>query len=364
MGTTNFTAEIWTYLAIDLAVVFGRFGLRWHETGLSRLCPDDYLMIIAGLLYTAETATAHYVGAYWFGLANSGMTPEQRQALDPTSLEYHLRVEGSKTQLFGWLVYTVLLWTLKTSWLFFYKRLGSGVDDMKLKINIGFVFVGITFLGTFFTILCGCWPIAKHWQINPDPGNFCQPAVSKLQAWTLICTNITTDFYIMTIPVPMIWQARISKTKKAGLGVMLCGGLLTAVFGGLRCGYVLQDSPDGPQLAGEWSCRESFVAVLISNIPVLFPILRQHYKHIRNTTTSFSRSYTEPDPSKSSSVFRMRTISSKNDGKKRFKHPLSLPGDTFYERYSSEEEIVSKAGATTKNTQQQTAGAESVATAS
>lgn len=99
------------------------------------------------------------------------MTPEERAAINPASEEYHLRVEGSKTQLFGWLVYTVLLWTLKTCWLFFYRRLGTGVDNMHIKINVGFAFVAITFFATFFTILCGCWPIHKHWQINPDPGS-------------------------------------------------------------------------------------------------------------------------------------------------------------------------------------------------
>jgi hypothetical protein len=99
------------------------------------------------------------------------MTDAQRATLDPASLEYYLRVKGSQTQLFGWLVYTCLLWTLKTCWLFFYKRLGDGVQQMTLMIRIGFVFTAITFVATFFTILCGCWPIEKHWQINPDPGS-------------------------------------------------------------------------------------------------------------------------------------------------------------------------------------------------
>lgn len=101
------------------------------------------------------------------------MTNEQRASLDPGSDEYYRRVHGSQTQLFGWLVYTVLLWCLKLCWLFFFKRLGDGVDNMTLKINIGFAIVGVTFFGTFFTILCSCWPIYKKWQIYPDPGSEC-----------------------------------------------------------------------------------------------------------------------------------------------------------------------------------------------
>ncbi|KAK4246043.1 hypothetical protein C7999DRAFT_33596 [Corynascus novoguineensis] len=340
-----FIVEAWTYLAVDLVVVATRTIVRWRQMGFRRLAPDDFLMVIAILLYTAETATAHYVGAYWHGLANSGMTDEERAALDPLSEEYHLRVKGSQTQLFGWLVYTVLLWTLKLAWLFFFRRLGDGVGRMSLKINIGFVFVVVTFFGTFFAILFGCYPVEKHWQIYPDPGNFCYPAVSRLQAIVLITTNLATDLYIISIPMPMVWSARISTTKKLGLCVMFCGGLITAVFGGLRCGYVLADTRDGPQLAGEWSCRESFVAVFVTNFPVLFPII---HRAIRANSTRFGGSSSggpsgkdkTPGGTKSSSSgLKLTTISRKNK-KRNFKHPLSLPADTMYTRFGSEEEII------------------------
>lgn len=62
------------------------------------------------------------VGASWHGLANNGMTDEQRRTLDPHSQEYRLRVNGSKTQLVGWSLYTLLLWTLKLCVAIFYHR--------------------------------------------------------------------------------------------------------------------------------------------------------------------------------------------------------------------------------------------------
>ena len=94
---------------------------------------------------------------------------------------------------------------------------------MKIRIRIGVVALAATFLATFFAILFGCYPIEKHWQINPDPGSTCfcqgtlsqrdfetksgvdrcQPAVSKLQVAVLITLNISTDFYLMSIPLPV-----------------------------------------------------------------------------------------------------------------------------------------------------------------
>jgi hypothetical protein len=99
---TAFTVETWTYLGISLLIAFARFGLRWRWLGFRGLNADDHLMIVAGvspslfgrgplipvpdyhdclecvlltncqLLFTAETATAHFVGAYWQGMSNDG----------------------------------------------------------------------------------------------------------------------------------------------------------------------------------------------------------------------------------------------------------------------------------------------------
>lgn len=43
--------------------------------------------------------------------------------LSPSSMEYHLRVGGSKLQLIGWSLYTLLLWILKLCMLGLYTRL-------------------------------------------------------------------------------------------------------------------------------------------------------------------------------------------------------------------------------------------------
>lgn len=66
---------------------------------------------------------AHLVVAYWKGLSNNAMTDEQRHSLNPTSEEWRLRVNGSKTHVVGLLLYTTLLWLLKGCWLVYYARL-------------------------------------------------------------------------------------------------------------------------------------------------------------------------------------------------------------------------------------------------
>ena len=51
----------------------------------------------------------------------------------------------------------------------------DGVNNMVIRIRIGGVLLVITFLTMFLSILFGCTPISKHWQIYPDPGSASSP---------------------------------------------------------------------------------------------------------------------------------------------------------------------------------------------
>lgn len=48
---TNFVAESWTYLAIDLVVIGIRLGWRIRSVGVRKLAADDYLMVVAAVLF-------------------------------------------------------------------------------------------------------------------------------------------------------------------------------------------------------------------------------------------------------------------------------------------------------------------------
>jgi cbb3-type cytochrome oxidase subunit 3 len=119
----KFATEAFTLLAIAIVIIALRTIARWVTAGAKNLKLDDYAMPLAGVVYGLETGAAYIVGAWWKGLANNAMTDEQRRTLDPDSMEFHLRVGGSKTQLIGWSLYTLLLWMLKACMAIFYTRL-------------------------------------------------------------------------------------------------------------------------------------------------------------------------------------------------------------------------------------------------
>lgn len=135
----------------------------------------------------------------------------------------------------------------------------------------------------------------------------------------------------------MLYATKMVPAKKFGLGLMFCGGIFTTVAGLLRCILILTSGVSGPQQAGEWSCRESFLAVFISNIPFIVPVING--MHSRLTTRGSDGKYES---------HTLRTFGSSKKGK-RFNHPLSIPQDTVmdrtvYERYGSNEMIVGPDG--------------------
>ncbi|KAH6609149.1 hypothetical protein Trco_002495 [Trichoderma cornu-damae] len=287
----QFVVEAWTLLAIGISVTILRTVSRIRSAGFRGLGGDDYLAWLAVILYVAETTLAYNVGHAANGLANNGMTDAQRAALSPDDPEYRLRVIGSKIQLAGWSTYSSLLWTLKASLLIFYTRLTEGLTrQYRIRIYVGFAFLAVGYIVVALNLYLSCRPFQKFWQIYPDPGNNCQPAVSNQIIWVYWAFNVTTDLYIISVPVPMLWGSSLKPLKKVGLMILFSGGLFVVVCATLRCVLIVTDSENGAQLAGSWAVRETFVAMVTTNLPMIFPLLKVFFAPILGSILTSMRS--------------------------------------------------------------------------
>ncbi|KAL4963948.1 uncharacterized protein BDV14DRAFT_201430 [Aspergillus stella-maris] len=333
----DFSTEAFTLLALAIVAIAIRVVARWSIAGPRNFQLDDYLMPLAGIVYGLETGAAYCVGAWWMGLANNSMTNEQRKALDPDSHEYALRVGGSKTQVLGWSLYTTLLWLLKACMAVFYSRLTAGLVNMKIRVRVAYILIAVTYIAVICSILFGCHPMSKNWQIYPDPGNYCQPAVSKIDVYVTVTLNVATDIYLISIPTPILFKARLPIREKLELLVLFSGGTFVMAAGILRCVLIVTAGANGASQAGSWACRETFVAVIIGNLPMIYPCLRRCLRRAgvyMTTKTGRSRSQSYPLGSKDGlpggngkdEEGRIKTMSlSMASRKKRFRHPLSIP---------------------------------------
>ncbi|KAJ5903314.1 hypothetical protein N7504_005697 [Penicillium tannophilum] len=274
-SSTQFIVEGFSLLGVSMFLIALRIVARWVMVGWKNFQADDYLMVLAGAVYSMETVAAYAVVDWYHGLANSSMTDEQRASLSPDSDEYHWRVGGSKVQVIGWSLYVTTLWLLKVCMLVFYSRLTDGLPFMRIRILISYVSIAVTYVVVLVVILAGCHPMHKNWQIYPNPGNGCQLAVAKLHIFFTVILNVITDIELMSIPIPMLAKAKMRWREKARLLVLFSGGLFVMTAGILRCALILTGGSRSAAEGATWARRESFVAVAVGNFPMIYPLVRR-----------------------------------------------------------------------------------------
>ncbi|EMR63676.1 hypothetical protein UCREL1_9373 [Eutypa lata UCREL1] len=84
--------QLWTLFSIGVSVTILRTYARSKAVGMRNLRADDFLVWIAILFYSTQTALAHSVGSVAHGLANNGITDAERAALSPDDPEYQMSI--------------------------------------------------------------------------------------------------------------------------------------------------------------------------------------------------------------------------------------------------------------------------------
>jgi hypothetical protein len=138
----------------------------------------------------------------------------------------------------------------------------------------------------------------------------------------------------------MLWRASLRPAKKAGLILLFSGGIFVTTAGVLRCVLILTDEVNGAQQAGSWAVRETFVAVITSNLPMIFPLVNRWGKPLLGSIrtlgstagkmSGMSRSY-DPKPV----AFRLEDKNPRREQGPRSVHPI-----TEFTLSGSEEHIV------------------------
>lgn len=271
----TFNITIWTLYAFGVLVTALRTYARVKAVGWKHFEADDYLVWVAVLLYSTQSTLGYEIGHLAHGLANNGMTDAQRAALPSSDPEYNMRVIGSKIQVAGWSCYSTLMVVLKFAMLFFYLRLTNGLGRRyRRPVHIGFGLVLAGYLASIAAVFLACMPFHHYWQINPDPGNFCQAAVSRPIIWASFAANISSDIYLILIPLPLLWGSRLRLIEKIASTLVLGAGIFVLVCATLKTVFVIVDDVHGAELAGAWGTREAFVAVITANLPMVFPLLK------------------------------------------------------------------------------------------
>lgn len=100
-----------------------------------------------------------------------------------------------------------------------------------------------------------------------------------------------TDIGVMSIPLPLVIEAKVPKTQKVILCGLFSSGILTMIAGVLRAYYSVKDIHTLATALG-WASREALVSVIIVSAPGIKPLLTRlgWLKSIRSSSNGYTRS--------------------------------------------------------------------------
>lgn len=169
-----------------------------------------------------------------------------------------------------------VIYTLKACMLIMYTRLTLGLTAQKwVRVLAVYVFVG--WAGTEVAFFTACRPFEGYWAM-PPPSPQC--ATLEYFAYVQGCFNISSDIVMLFIPLPLVirlkapWRQKVVLVFIFSMGIfIILAALLTKIFNLSNIwepGYML------------WYTREASVAVYVSNLPMIWPLLREWFPRVRS----------------------------------------------------------------------------------
>ncbi|KAI0550982.1 hypothetical protein F4679DRAFT_594298 [Xylaria curta] len=267
-------SSVW--YALTVLVVAARIGARKALLGsFKKFQTDDGLMILALATDTVLMVTINILRDKDSNLIDPANPP----TLTPD--EVAQRTLGSKLVLVVEQTQILTIWLVKACLLLMYSRLTfSKAQKLCVKFAAGYVALGFVVMEILYFAVW-CRPFSQYWAVPPHSIQ-CSAATNHLI--TNAVFNISSDLFIIAIPMPIFVQINIATRKK----VILCGVFALGLFtigAAIANKYYSFTEPYGNKWT-YWYIRESSTALIVANIPFLWTTLRYFFR-----LTSFSGSH-------------------------------------------------------------------------
>ncbi|KAL4871325.1 hypothetical protein BDV12DRAFT_164615 [Aspergillus spectabilis] len=307
----SFARETWTLYGVGMLGVVLRFIARIRRLGIQNLQSDDYVMVFAVIWYTVLCVALNQVAS---GGGSNLMTQEDIDNLTP---EIHdERVKGSKWVFVSEHAFVLAIWAMKVCMLIIYSRITEGLRQKKW-VNYLAIYVAIGFVGVELSLFLICRPLSNYWAV-PTPNSQC----STFQYYEIVqgCIAISGDIAMLLIGLPLLMQVRIPLKQKLILVILFGMGIFVIVAAILTKVYCLVPSLIS-YVYMNWYFREATVAILVTNLPLIWSLLRDVFPALKSWTGGSKRG---------TNRYRSGAWTSKASGYKNYGPPSHLrSGDDF-----------------------------------
>lgn len=203
------------------------------------------------------------------------MTAEDIRTMTPA---IHAERElGSKWVFVSEHSFVLCIWSFKACMLVIYARITEGLKQRKW-VNYIAIYVALGFVATELSLFLMCRPLSNYWAV-PTPDYQC----SSYQYYEIVqgCISIPADIFMLLVAIPLIIQVRVPLKQKLILVVLFGMGTFVIVAAILTKVYCLV-----PELISyvymNWYFREATVAILVTNLPLIWPLLRDVFPVLKS----------------------------------------------------------------------------------
>lgn len=159
-----------------------------------------------------------------------------------------------------------------------YTRLTLGLTAQKLVRYLA-IYIAVGWCATEIAFFTACRPFSGYWAMPPP-----DPQCTTLQYYAIVqaCFNISSDTLMLFIPLPLVFKLSMPWKQKAVLLVIFSMGIFVIVAAILTKVFNLSNIWDPSYML--WYTREASVAVYVSNLPMIWPLLREYFPMLKALT--------------------------------------------------------------------------------
>lgn len=188
-----------------------------------------------------------------------------------------------------------VIYTLKACMLLMYTRLTAGLRDARGQVRWLTVYVAGGYFATQLAFFTACRPFEGYWALPPP-----DPQCTTLERYALVqgAFNISADVLMLGIPIPLVVRMRLPWRRKIVLVGIFSLGLFVVVAALLTKVFNLTDVYSPRYML--WYVREASVAVYVSNLPMIWPLMREWFPALRQLSPGIlhGKRYTGSDRKK------------------------------------------------------------------
>ncbi|OAQ95722.1 hypothetical protein LLEC1_02840 [Akanthomyces lecanii] len=285
----KFNVMIVAITCVALPIITARLVYKQFFGITKRLNSEDWTIVVAiflGLPSVALTIfglTAHGLGTDLWGLSSADLVAFGRYF-------YAIQV-----------IYILLMVLVKLTLTFFYLNIFSG---HRVRILLwGTVAFHITVALTFgIGLIFQCLPVSYQWNkynyIN-DPSVKGHCINVNAGAWANSAVSVSSDIWLLAIPLSQLYKLRLHWKKKLGAAIMLFTGVIVTVVSFLRLAsvkdYATTSNPTWDQWnIVWWSTIELEVGFICTCLPTMRLILVRMAPKAFGSTHDTNSSYVTP----------------------------------------------------------------------